>query len=103
MNNVSTVAGTTEKVHVDKKGKVDKDKVDLYKSKGDQMVWSADNETTISFASADKSPFTEWQFPVPAGGNSSTAVIRSNAEPGSYPYTVRTAGSQNDPTVIIHN
>jgi hypothetical protein len=102
MDNVTTVTGV-EKVHVSKGGKVDKDPVHLYKSKGDQVVWSAEAGTMISFGSAENSPFTKWEFPVPAGGTAPSGSIKDNAAEKRYDYTVRTAGSQNDPTVIIHN
>ncbi|HEX7285884.1 MAG TPA: hypothetical protein VF532_06855 [Candidatus Angelobacter sp.] len=100
---MATIAGVAEKVHVDKNGKVDKDKVHLYKSKDDQIVWTAEAETIISFGSAENSPFTEWKFTVQAGGSAPSGRIKDNAgAEKQYDYTVEAAGSQNDPSVIIH-
>jgi hypothetical protein len=84
-------------------GKVDPDDVDIYR--GQEAIWFAHNTAwaTIDFSSAAGSPFYEKTFHVPAGGTVSSGLVRDDAKPGRYKYTVTGPNGHNDPGVIIHN
>jgi hypothetical protein len=84
-------------------GEVDIPSVSISKSGGEHLTWFAhkDHGATIRFGSADKSPFHESVFRVPAGESITSGPIRPEAEHKEYKYDVITENGVVDPQVII--
>lgn len=98
------VAPGAKPVHVtNDKGGVDQDKVYVSTGNQEEVTWFAhgNQDATITFDSADGSPFHSKEFVIPAGGSVSSGAAKSGVAYKSYKYTVHGHAGNNDPEVII--